>query len=409
MNAPLAADERVATRVAAAATTAFLVVAPVTSSSGLRVGLLVIATLAIAHIAFHHGRHRLAGPLPWHLPALYGLWALLATASLAWSADPDYTLAELRREVLYGALAFGVFFHAATGPARLRLWAAALLGGTVLLALFEIVRAHAAPGLAPWHGGPGRFSTHLALVAPFLLLLVSAPPEGFGRRPGLAAIALGCFGLAALDTHNRIVWAAFLAVLATIAIGMAPVVTPAARRRFALGVVLAAGALAALFALSLAQKLDVSYPTASSTAETFELDHRHQLWAIAAEAVAERPVAGHGFGREVIERRFRERMGGSGYEFATHGHNLFLNTAVSLGALGVAALTALLMALALEHARNLARPGTRVIGTIGLALLAAFLVKNLTDDFFNRHNALVFWALNGALVGLGRRPAGGPG
>mgnify|MGYP001764554227 CR=1 FL=1 len=117
-------------------------------------------------------------------------------------------------------------------------------------------------------------------------------------------------------------------------------------------------------------------------------------------------MAGHGFGREVIERHFRERMAGAGYEFATHGHNLFLNTAVSLGALGVAVLTALLMALALEHGRNLARPGTRVLGAIGLALLAAFLVKNLTDDFFNRHNALVFWALNGLLLGLGRRPPG---
>jgi hypothetical protein len=45
-----------------------------------------------------------------------------------------------------------------------------------------------------------------------------------------------------------------------------------------------------------------------------------------------------------------------------------------------------------------------VLGAIGLALLAAFLVKNLTDDFFNRHNALVFWALNGMLLGLARRP-----
>ena len=30
-------------------------------------------------------------------------------------------------------------------------------------------------------------------------------------------------------------------------------------------------------------------------------------------------------------------------------------------------------------------------------------MKNLTDDFFVRHNALVFWALNGMLLGLGQR------
>ena len=404
MNAPLASDERVAARVTAAATTGFLLVAPVTSSSGWRVGLLVVAALALGHIAFHHGSRRLAGPMPRSLLALYALWALLATASLAWSADPAYSLSELRREVLYGALAFAVFFHAATSAGRLRLWGGALIAGTVGLALFEIVRAHAAPGLAHWHGGPGRFSTHLALVAPFLLLLMTGPPEGFGPRTGLAGFAFACLGLAALDTHNRIVWVSFLVALATIAVGMAPAVTAAARSRLALGTILAAAALGGLFTLSLAQKLDVSYPGASSTAETFALDHRHRLWAIAAEVIEQRPVAGHGFGREVVERRFRERMSGSGYEFATHGHNIFLNAAVSLGALGVALLAALVVALALEHGRNLSRPGTRVLGAIGLALLAAFLVKNLTDDFFNRHNALVFWALNGMLLGLARRP-----
>jgi O-antigen ligase len=260
--------------------------------------------------------------------------------------------------------------------------------------------------MVPWHGGAGRFSTHLVLVAPFLLLLVTGPPEGFGPRAGLAAFAFACFGLAALDTHNRIVWASFLVALATIAVGMAPAVTAASRKRLALRTILAAVALGGLFTLSLAQKIEVSYPGASSTVETFERDHRHRLWAIAAGLIEERPVAGHGFGREVIEPRYRERITGSGAEFATHGHNIFLNAAVSLGTLGVALLTALFVALAVEHGRNLSRPGTRVLGAIGLAVLVAFLVKNLTDDFFNRHNALVFWALNGMLLGLARRPSG---
>jgi hypothetical protein len=33
-------------------------------------------------------------------------------------------------------------------------------------------------------------------------------------------------------------------------------------------------------------------------------------------------------------------------------------------------------------------------------------VKNLTDDFLHRHNALVFWAFNAMLLGLAcTRPA----
>ena len=42
-------------------------------------------------------------------------WAALGVFSIAWSVDPGYTLGELRAELLYGALAFGAFFAAASG------------------------------------------------------------------------------------------------------------------------------------------------------------------------------------------------------------------------------------------------------------------------------------------------------
>jgi hypothetical protein len=65
----------------------------------------------------------------------------------------------------------------------------------------------------------------------------------------------------------------------------------------------------------------------------------------------------------------------------------------------------MLTTLALAYRRFLTHPPTRVLGAIGLAVLAAFVVKNFTDDFFVRQNALVFWAVNGMLLGLGNRLA----
>ena len=38
----------------------------------------------------------------------------------------------------------------------------------------------------------------------------------------------------------------------------------------------------------------------------------------------------------------------------------------------------------------------------GRSLVAGFCVKNLTDDFLHRHNGVLFWALNGMLVGFAR-------
>ena len=59
---------------------------------------------------------------------------------------------------------------------------------------------------------------------------------------------------------------------------------------------------------------------------------------------------------------------------------------------------ALTLLLAERHADAALAP----LGMMGLALIAGFVVKNLTDDFLHRHNGLVFWALNALLLGLAR-------
>jgi hypothetical protein len=42
-----------------------------------------------------------------------------------------------------------------------------------------------------------------------------------------------------------------------------------------------------------------------------------------------------------------------------------------------------------------------LVGASGLALLAGFLTKNMTDDFFVRQNALLFWSMVGLTLGYG--------
>ena len=45
------------------------------------------------------------------------------------------------------------------------------------------------------------------------------------------------------------------------------------------------------------------------------------------------------------------------------------------------------------------------VGLTGLALMAGFVVKNLTDDLLFRSNAKEFWVLSAMLVGYGARLA----
>ena len=401
MNATAAANGSLASRAYVVAAGVFLLVAPVTSSSGWRVASLIVAALALAAAAAR--REAMPAAWPRAFVAWYLAWATLAALSLLWSVSPGYSLSEWRREILYGALAFGVFYAGTADAARWRLGVMLLIGGTVVLAAADLARA--AMGIA-WgprdlHGGPGRFSTHLAIVVPLVACLLHEAPLGFGRRPLMAAVALGVLCLAAFASGNRIVWIAFLASFVVIAL-----LARAPRPRSALRVAFAAGFAAlilAIFALSVVQKAEDFYPEAASAGESLALDLRPKLWGLAADAIADRPLLGHGFGREILENRFRAGIGTRGYEFATHGHNTFLNAAVSLGLAGCTILVAIFVALALAYRRLLARPSTRFLGALGLAILVAFLAKNLTDDFFVRHNALVFWAVNGMLLGLGQR------
>lgn len=402
MNATAAASGPAAARVYAVASGIFLLVAPATATPGWRVAALIVAALAL--LASIARREAPVVPLAWPraFVACYAAWAALAALSLLWSASVDYSMSEWRREILYGALAFGVFYAGTADTQRWRQACAILIGGAVLIAVAEGARSALGWGTRSFHGGPGRFTTHLVIVVPFVICLLNEAPLGFGRRPALAAGILGVLFLAALAAGNRIVWIAFLAAFVVLALFARPP-RPRSMRRTALATGLAA-AILVFFALSIEHKAREFYPELGSS-ESIARDLRPRFWALAAEAAAERPLLGHGYGHEILADRYRAAMGARDAEFATHGHNMFLDAAVSLGFTGLAILVAMLATLALAYGRMLARPPTRLLGAIGLAVLAAFVTKNLTDDFFVRQNALVFWAVNGMLLGLAHRMA----
>jgi hypothetical protein len=48
---------------------------------------------------------------------------------------------------------------------------------------------------------------------------------------------------------------------------------------------------------------------------------------------------------------------------------------------------------------------TIYIGVAGIDMLAGVLAKNMTDMFFDRECALLFWSVNGVLLGYGKRAA----
>ncbi len=386
------------------AAAAFLFLAPFPSSAGSRVAALLLALAALAWGAFGGARALGLARLP-RAVAVPGLaWIGLCVASLAWSDDAAYTRLELQREVAYGAIAFIVFFAGTRTPRDAHVAIGALLAGTLVLGLFEWVR-QLAPGLPyadKYLAIEGYFSTHLVIVAPLLVLVAWPGPSGMGAgRATLAALAVGLLA-GGLASENRMLW---------IALGAATIAGFAAFRRAAGSLqarvgarpafLLALAVITLLIAASWEYKVLRYYPGAEGVMESLSLDERPLIWESARAPLLERAWAGHGFGREIagdaIARGLEAR--GSPDRFR-HAHNVFLDIVLQLGLLGLAVFAALAGALALAFARAVRTPGSEPIGIAGIALLAGFLTKNLTDDFLHRPNSLVFWAVAGMLLGL---------
>ena len=367
--------------------------------------MLLLAAIALA------ARARSLGPALQHTPravlACFAAWALLATLSLAWSVQPSYTLGELRAEIVYPALALAVFFLAAAQDAsRWRIWWNALLAGSLVM-LAALVLQGMLPFALTRHSvleQRGPWSTHLVLIAPLLFVFGWPRPWGEGRAPWVQAIALATLLFAAWETENRMMWVAFGAqlVLAMALWRSTPAMEPTRMRDLKRLTIAAVLVVVVAFAGALVERNARFFGAQAPVMTSFERDLRPKIWSAAVEKWRAAPWLGYGFGREIVADTFvplTPRV--ADHPQMRHAHNVFLDVALELGVVGLALLLALLAALAREYRGFLRRAEVAPLGVLGLTLIAGFVVKNLTDDFMHRHNATVFWALNGMLLGLG--------
>ena len=390
----------------AGTTAAFLVVSPVAGSAGWRTAFLLLGAITLAVLAYRE-RRLLAGAIPRAVAAAWVAWAIVAGASLAWSVNPRYTLGEFRSEVLYGGLAFAVFYLGAR-LVRREVWHGAVLAGAAGVLALQVLDAVVPFSLTRHEalGQGGMWSTYLVLVAPFVLAI--GWPGFWQGRHGLVVqcVALALLLGAAWDTGNRMVWLA-LAVELAVAMAFAQKafseeVVRNLRRVVLAGIVV----VTAAFILAVQDRVDVALP-GNSISTGLAIDVRPRIWAAAWEQFLQAPWLGHGFGREIVAAGFNGVAVPPNHPPVLHAHNLFMQMALQLGIVGLAAFLALLVALVRQYLACFRDPGTLPFGVLGLTLLAGFLVKNQTDYFFHRHNALVFWALNGMLLGFIRPAAWG--
>ncbi|MCC7518458.1 MAG: O-antigen ligase family protein [Verrucomicrobiae bacterium] len=115
---------------------------------------------------------------------------------------------------------------------------------------------------------------------------------------------------------------------------------------------------------------------------------RIEMTRVYPALLAESPFVGVGFGKDTVVKNYWHRI----YQ---HAHNAFVNVALEIGWPGLAFWLAALGAYAARF-RRVAQAD--LSARIGLAFLAAFCIRNLTDDVWISSNAELFWFQIGLLL-----------
>jgi O-antigen ligase len=350
-----------------------------------------------ALLTFVAGGWREMPKLP--LIAGWAAWMICAGISVVYARNHTVALSEYRYEVLY---TFGTWATCYTlarrhGGAR---WLGRVVVAATLVALVLGI-ALFVPG-QPWfdlgrYGDVGTVSTFLVTVLPVFLLFALRSKPHSAARVGALAVAAGCLAAGFL-TLNRMFWLATAAEITIFAL----LSMRYWNSRFRTASMLAVGAIVALLAAievftTSESRIALAAP-GTGVWEFLSGDPRGDLWPFATSEIALHPWIGSGLGkwssREVFIAHFNDPL-------LMHAHNMFLNRALETGVPGLLAFILLIgqVALAFWRVARSADPGIAEIGAAGLALVAGVVIKNLTDDFFVRQNALLFWSLVGAGLG----------
>ncbi|KMQ79933.1 hypothetical protein BPMI_00088 [Candidatus Burkholderia pumila] len=391
--------------------------AHMTALENIALGFIGVGTIAVALTR--------STPLPfrWPIALPAALWAGWALASVTWSASPHESMHAWLDEVLYPIFAFFGFWLLGARAAQPERFVLAHWIGCVLLAFVSLVNwGHLQPPTADtfmlhYYNRVGHTSTiAIFAMALFAVLMFVRKWRVIGVTGMLLALFIG------IATLNR-----FFGIAAFVTIVIA--IYPLYRRHMLIaGGVLIMCAVATVGALEISsrmrfERVPAPLPAHGVTiegdripvpsflpgiADTLAADTRPRLWAFYGKSGAPHKWIGIGFGKplsgEVYGKEIPPSLLAVEPLALTHAHNIFLNTWLETGIVGLVLEIALLIALAARFWGL--RREVPSIAAGGIALIGGMIAKNSTDDFMWQTTALAFWCFAGLMLGRGERIAG---
>lgn len=341
------------------------------------------------------------------------VYLLIAGLSVAASSHPGLSLRQFQLGPLNGLILFLLLAEAQGEGVRLRRYFIALSLAAAIVAGY---------GLFGWLTGQAQIDGMLIsvyrwkntlgyMLAMSLTVVVWTLLVGrhTGRRAGWAVLGLLQL-VVLLLSHTR---------AALVAVAVSSGVLAVAFRRIRL-LPIGAAVLVMILVVGGHQIVDRYLSIVQpSTYLAGTLSGRRELWQGTVAIISQRPILGYGFGSTVfphVARAFALQTGDFRAALKSHAHNLFLETTVEMGLLGLAAVCALGGAVAwvlVERCRRdrSAAESSRAIAILLLGLYTAMAIISLTDYLLVGDGlGVMLWVLfacTGALVGHADRTGRG--
>lgn len=346
------------------------------------------------------------------------IYIAISLISLVHAIDFDYSLKEFRAEILIPFILFVISASWITKKIDFERLILLITSGNILFIAGSAwnywQQGSLGTGVAAWDAGVGNTSTTIVMTLPLILTMTIKVALDANKRRLLTLLLIIANLWALLVTLNRQGWIALLAaVIVMLLLGHRFLNRKALTGVIASLILISAFGLMGfqLRAVVIDSNNHVSPSTAmnavenaarSITTEIVEKDVRWQLWQFSVEAILQNPWAGQGLGREAFQRAYPDYYNArkdEGLPF-WHTHNMILNKGIQMGIPGIASFLLLWAALILAVVKELRNPNPNIWAIAMAGVLASTFMKNMTDDFFYRHHAYLFWLVSGAFLGM---------
>lgn len=317
------------------------------------------------------------------------IWLFVPIALISSSVSPAYSMGEIKTEIIYAFLGFYTLFFMAKNK-NILCWSLLVVGASaVIISLWGVMNFYQHKNWLEtgYHGGRAAFVTYVATILPLVFIAWAS----FKKNRFLILVALFVFLVAAFVANQRAFFASVLVITLTFS-GYLISLHGASKKNILLLFV-----SMVVFLVFLLLGLIFRHGTFESFWLDFLRDVRFTKFDLPWSIIKENIWTGVGFGRETMKMVLESQSLGDYW----HSHNILTNYAVYSGIWGVLSFLMLLgylsfrYLLAMKHHDGL----VRALGLAGFAMILSMIARNQFNDMFHRDLSLLFWCLQGLILG----------